>query len=887
MPAFLAPQGATPSGTVTFLFSDIEGSTKLWETSPEAMRVSVARHDSLMRQAIAASDGYVFKTIGDAFCAAFSTASKALEAVLAAQRALQSEPWPEEAPIKVRMALHTGAVESRDNDYFGLPVNRVARLLSTAHGGQSVLSQTTFDLVRDSMPVGASAKPLGEHRLKDLGRAESIFQLLHPSLTDDFPPLRSLDNPDLKHNLPRQVTSFVGRVRETGEVRALLEQTSLLTLTGAGGSGKTRLSLQVAADMLDGSGDGVWLVELAPLTDPGLVPSTVASVLGLKEEPGKPILQTLTEHLKSKDLLLLLDNCEHLLDACATLADTILRQCPQVLILATSREGLGIAGELTYRIPSLSLPDPRQPQTPESLVHYEAVRLFVERARFQQPRFAVTNQNAPALASICRRLDGIPLAIELAAARVRSLTVEDINSKLDQRFRLLTGGSRTALPRQQTLRSLIDWSYDLLNEAEKALLIRLSVFQGGWSLEAAETVCTGEPVEAWETLDLLTSLCDKSLVVSETTGQSVRYRMLETVRQYARDRLLEHADWEAWRDSHLAHFLALAEEAEPQLIGPQQQEWLDRLEAEHDNLRAALEWSMGQQSTDTALRLCPSLGRYWLTRGYFDEGREWCDRALSKTEGMLRTTPGATVLYWAGGMAYYQGDYASARSCLSECLAISRETGSGRYTALSLNGLALVDACEGDYVSAQRYLHECLEIAREVGDPTNLAQVLNNLGNNAKDLGEYALAKTYLQECVVISREIGYRQNTASALYNLGGVSYYLNDYASAKGYFCDCLKIAQEIGYKLLIAESLESISVLVMLQKRLKCACNLWGAAEILRESIGAPIPPDDRLKHEEPLDLLRADLGVKAYTEAWSEGRAMTLEQAIALALEAPDT
>ena len=361
-------------------------------------------------------------------------------------------------------------------------------------------------------------------------------------------------------------------------LQELLTKTRLLTLTGAGGSGKSRLSLQLAADLLERFPDGAWLVELAPLADPNLVAQTLAGVLNVKEEPGKPILTALSESLKTKHLLLLLDNCEHLLDASAKLADTLIRQCPGVQILASSREALGIAGELTYRVPSLSLPDPKQVQTPESLSLFEAVQLFIERALFQQSTFAVTNANAPALASICQRLDGIPLAIELAAARVRSLSVEDINSKLDQRFRLLTGGSRTALPRQQTLRSLIDWSYDLLSNAEKALLCRLSVFAGGWTLESAESVCSGDVVEDWEVLDLLSSLCDKSLVVSEPSGSSTRYRFLETVRQYARDRLVESGEGETFRGRHLSHFLALGEEAEPQLRGSEQVIWLDRLE---------------------------------------------------------------------------------------------------------------------------------------------------------------------------------------------------------------------------------------------------------------------------------------------------------------------
>ena len=426
-----------PTGTVTFLFTDIEGSTKLWEAQPQAMQLALARHDALLRDAIEQHNGYVFKTVGDAFCAAFTTATEAIAAALAAQIALQGNP----SPIKVRMALHTGAVESREGDYFGQPLNRVARLLSTGYGGQTLLSLASTELTRDSLPPGAELLRLGEHRLKDLGRPESVFQLCHPSLHADFAPLRSLDNPELKHNLSQQVTSFVGREQQLVEVKALLEKTRLLTLTGSGGCGKTRLALQVAAELVDRSTEGVWLVELAALTDPNLVPQAVARVLGLKEEPGKAITQTLVEYLKNKYLLLVIDNCEHLLDACAKLIDRLLSQCPRVHLLTTSREGLGIAGELAYRVPSLSSPNPRRDRTPESLSQFEAAQLFIERALFHLPTFAVTTQNAPALASVCHRLDGIPLAIELASARVRSLSLEEINSKLDQRFRLLTGGS--------------------------------------------------------------------------------------------------------------------------------------------------------------------------------------------------------------------------------------------------------------------------------------------------------------------------------------------------------------------------------------------------------------------------------------------------------------
>ena len=481
-----------PSGTVTFLFTDIEGSTQLWERHPDQMRVALARHDALLRQIGAQHQGYVFKTVGDAFMIAFNTPQDAIGASSAAQIQLQNEPWPEDTPIKVRMAIHTGAVESRDDDYFGQPLNRTARLLAIGHGGQTLLSRVTLDLCRETLANDLRLIDLGQHRLKDLGQLETVFQLVSPGLPDDFPPLRSLNNPDLPNNLPQLTTSLIGREKEVEEVKKLVDTNSLVTLTGSGGCGKTRLSVQVAAEMLDGEGDGVWLVELASLNDPALVPQAVANVLGVKEEAGKPLIQSLVEWLKKKQLLIVLDNCEHLLDECAKLADSIIRACHGIKILASSRESLGITGEQSYRVPSLETPDPKQSYTVERLSQYASAQLFLDRARMARPDFEITNANAPALVSLCHHLDGIPLAIELAAARVRSLSVEEINGRLQDRFRFLTGGSRTALPRQQTLRALIDWSYDLLSEKEKHLLNRLSVFAGGWTLEAAEVVCSDD-----------------------------------------------------------------------------------------------------------------------------------------------------------------------------------------------------------------------------------------------------------------------------------------------------------------------------------------------------------------------------------------------------------
>jgi predicted ATPase/class 3 adenylate cyclase len=876
------PRAASPlpTGTVTFLFTDIEGSTRLWESQPAQMRVALARHDTLLHLAIADNGGFVFKTVGDAFCAAFAMALDAVAAVLAAQLAIRAERWPTDAPIKVRMALHTGAVERVDGDYFGPPVNRVARLLSTGHGGQTLLAQTTCDLCRDCLPDATSLRDLGVHQLKDLARPERVFQLQHPGLPTDFPPLRSLSTHP--NNLPQQLTSFIGREKEITQIEALLAGTHVLTLTGSGGSGKTRLCLQVAAESLEQFPDGAWFVELASLADPGLVPQTVATVLQVKEVPGKAIAHTLSERLRDKRLLLLLDNCEHVLDECAKLASALARQCPDVRILATSREALGISGEQTYRVPSLALPDRRQTQTPQTLSLYESVQLFIDRALLVRADFAITIQNARALASLCCHLDGIPLAIELAAARIRSLSVEEIDGRLDQRFRLLTGGSRTALPRQQTLRSLIDWSYDLLREPERLLLQRLSVFAGGWTLAAAEQVCVGDGVADVDVLDLLTSLSDKSLVVAEQRDEHSRYRLLETVRQYARDRLLESGGTVPVRERHRDHFLALALEAEPKLLGAQQAAWLQHLEVEHENLRAALDGSLGDAASETGLRLCAALQRFWWTRGHLAEGREWCARFLARAGDQAPTLGRGKVLNAAGVLAYHQGDYAAARARHEEGLAIWRHLGGREGVASSLNNLGNVTYRQGDFAAAQAMHEEGLAIWRESRNRSGMAASLGNLGILAWERNDLASARALLEECLAIVRELGDRGYIANSLQYLANVAHSQDDYPAARARHGESLAIRRELGDKRGIAYSLEGLAAVDAALGGSLRAARIWSAAQRLRVEIGSPVPPNERPRYEQRVSSARTALrDDAAFDRAWQEGGALTLEEAIALA------
>ena len=628
------------------------------------MRAAVARHDALLRQAVADNGGYLFKTTGDGIAAAFAVASDGLGAALAAQQALLAEPWPEPVVLRSRMGLHTGTAELRDGDYFGPTLSRARAADGRGTRWAKSCSRTPHrNCAADSLPQDATLLLLGERRLKDLARPETIYQLLHPDLPAEFPPLRTLDNPDTPNNLPRQITSFVGREKEIEQVKALLAKTSLLTLAAAGGSGKTRLSLQVAADVLEQYPDGAWLVELAALSDPS---ARAADGRRCAWRQGTRRSEHHTDADRPPQAQAFAPRAGQLRASAhrpAPLsAAALLRACPHVMVLATSREPLGIGGETIYRVPSLSLPDPKtiEAATADSLSQFEAVRLFIERAQSVKPDFAATNANAPALAQLCYRLDGIPLAIELAAARVRSLTVEQINSKLDSRFRLLTGGDRSALPRQQTLRALIDWSYDLLGENEKTLLARLSVFAGGVGRLKRRSRSAGfDPVEDWEVLDLLTSLADKSLILSEETAgeQTTRYRMLETVRQYVAERLSEPVSDEETpvRARHVALFVALAEKSFPLLRGPKHVLWLNRLEAEHDNLRAALDACAQQvvQTTQFAgptepvaavsavsreaaisalsgLRLVGTLWQFWGVRGYLNEGRAQIARALAR-----------------------------------------------------------------------------------------------------------------------------------------------------------------------------------------------------------------------------------------------------------------
>lgn len=914
------PAAELPTGTVTFLFTDIEGSTRLWEEHAEAMRAALGRHDDLLHAIITAHRGHVFKTVGDAFHAAFPAASDALAAALDAQRTLATERWTVPGGLRVRMVLHTGAAEQRNGDYFGPTLNRAARLLAAGHGGQILLFRTTYELVQDALPDDVTLRDLGQHRLKDLARSEQIYQLIAPGLLAEFPSLRSLDT--LPNNLPVQLTSFIGRERDISEVKKLLATTRLLTLTGAGGAGKTRLALQVAADLLDEFADGVWLVEFAALTDPALVPQTVAASLGLREHSERPIITILTDFLQFKRLLLVLDNCEHIVAESTRLADHLLRACQHVQILATSQTSLEEPGEVTYAVPPLSLPDPLQ-ASPDQVTQYEAVRLFVERAVLGKPGFVVTTDNAAAVAQVVHRLDGIPLAIELAASRARVMSVQQISERLDDRFRLLTSGGRTVAHRHQTLKAAMDWSYDLLTEPERTLLRRLSVFAGGWTLEAAEAICAGGDVEAGQVLDLLARLVDRSLVlVQETPEGSTRYRLLETVRQYGRGRLHEFGEEEWTRTRHRDWYLLLAERAERSLHGAGQRSWLDLLEIEHDNLRLALEWcKTAGGDAEYWLGLAGALWKFWEVRGYWSEGRMWLDGAIAQSAG-LSTPSRVKVLNGAAYLASFQGDYARAvalseesldlsqrlgdkrgtLSCLNilgleacrlekydraaalgkESLALSQEVGDWWGTVDSRIVLAFVYRAQRDYERAATLLEEIVLQVRQVGDKWRLSVALNNLGLVKRELGDYGRAKEVLEDTLALTQELGDKWGVAFAQSNLGIVAWYQKDYARAADRFAKSLRLRAEVGEKRGVVTSLLGLAAVAAAQGDAERAAMIFSTAEALREAIGVPLPPFIRSSFEQHVADTRAALGESRFGEIWAKGRTLTLDAAIAYAL-----
>ena len=912
--------GNLPSGTVTLLFTDIERSTQLWEKNPDDMGGVLARHDEIVRSAVADAGGYVFKTVGDGTCAAFVTPHQALAAAVAIQRALRAEPWPPGTPLRVRMAVHSGVCEERDGDYFGPTVNRLARLTATAHGGQIVVSGTSAQLLTGSLPDGVELLDLGEHRLRDLYRPERVFQLVAVGLERDFPSLRSLTTSERQHNLPEQISSFVGRTSELAEIRHRLGSSRLVSLVGPGGAGKTRLALHTAADFVDGHGDGVWLVELAAVSDPAMVVRSVARTLLVREDPDCPLADSLNTVLRDRDLLLVLDNCEQVLQSSAMLAGSLLEHCPGLSILATSREPLGISGEAIIRVSSMAVP-PEGVVDPVALDGFESVRLFVERASEHHNDFRLDEVNAVAVASICRCLDGIPLAIELAAVRTRALTPAEIGSRLSDRFRLLTGGSRTVAPRHQTLHAVIDWSHELLTPREQAVLRRLSVFEGGWTLEEAEVVTIGDDVEHWEVLDLLSALVDKSLIQCDSRTSVSRYGMLESVRQFAAEKLSQQGDKEV-STAQVAHgrlFLTLAENAAIHLHDAHQHEWLDRLESDHENLRTALRrFVRDPLAVEEALRMGVALHTFWLGRGYNSEGVESLTSVLVRGNEPEFSALRGMALHALGLLFLRQGQHEKARGALDEALTIARhlkdlslETsvlagqawlgyvqGDGAITladeavsvarrcadprllAVALERRADVASSSGQ-ADARADYSEALSMFRQVGDVSSVGEVLSNLAVLELEAGDISSARSHLDGALDILAE-GNRIDVLSAvLFNLGVVSLLQKEFDEAQTRFVHALVIASKSGTQVDIGYAFLGLALCATGVREHVRGAMLHGAADALLEQCGETLQPlEGNLQKLDRIRLQRA-MEQNGFIEAQQAGRALTLGQAIALA------
>jgi predicted ATPase/class 3 adenylate cyclase len=911
-----------PTGTVTFLFTDIEGSTRLLAQLGDRYAELLAAYRALLRKTFGGYGGHEVGVEGDSLFYAFPRAKDGLAAALAGQRSITSHPWPSDTTLLVRMGVHTGEPVEAAAGYIGLDVHLGARICAAGHGGQILVSRTTRELVREDSPAETILRDLGEHRLKDFDQPQRLFQVVAPGLRETFPPLNTLVIP---HNLPAQRTSFIGREKELEEIKQLARSARLVTLTGPGGTGKTRLALQVATEVADHYPDGVWWVDLGPLSDPALVSHTIVSALALHRlnQFSADLPNSLVDYLRTKTLLVLLDNCEHLLLGCVEVADRLLTHCPHLGLLATSREALGIAGESVYVVPPLSVPNPREVVRPEQMAGYEAIKLFADRAIAADTTFKISDHNASAVVQICTRLDGMPLAIEMAAARARVLSVEDIAARLDDRFRLLTGGSRTALPRHQTLRATLDWSFALLSVEEQVLFRRLAVFSGGSTLEAVEAVCCGGKVDETYVFELLTQLVEKSLVIREGQNGQSRFRMLETIREYARGKLTEAAESERIAAQHLTYFsrLAVAVEQASVAFDP----WLEQMDMEHDNLRTALEWAVEHHAHEVLVKMSAALWRFWFHRGHLAEGRQTLERALSFPE-----TPPHLRAKALNGIAYltmWMDGFKQAADFCEQSLALSRPRGDTETTALSAAIAGHAVWHTGDEKKALAFGEEGLALARKIGNAQTMLWALREYSYVMWHMGAIDQGEPLFAEYLTVARQIrnspaavdGLRLMAEASVHRgrharavqlceealaisllqkdriigsvlrvcLGNALLAQGEYERAGRVYAETLPELEVVWQKWWLARCLEGLARVFTARQHYTDAVRLLGAADAIRESVGgSPAPPSDRAFLAKARAAAMEILGADAFTAAWADGRALTVTRAIEIAKRAND-
>jgi predicted ATPase/class 3 adenylate cyclase len=906
-----------PSGTVTFLFTDLEGSTRLWEEHPDAMRAALARHDELLTEAVEGAGGRVVKSTGDGAHGVFVRAEDAVNAAITAQMVLAREAWGVTGPLRVRMGLHTGSAELREGDYYGPALNRAARLMAAAHGGQVVVSQASADLVRDAPLDPVGFLDLGEHRLRDLGRPEHVFQLTHPELRSEFPPLRTLDS--MPGNLPVQLTEFVGRNDELRAVSKLLEDARVVTLIGPGGVGKTRLALQATAEEIARFRDGAWFVDLAPVDDPGLVAATVASALLVPEPRQGTVEDALLVALRHQRLLVVLDNCEHLVDAAAGFVDLLVHACGELTVLATSREALGLVGEDTFSVKPLAIPPVDAFGDVASLGANDAVRLFVERAASARDSFQLTVENAPAVGELCRRLDGIPLAIELAAARVQSMNPSDIVDRLNERFRLLAHGRRSGLARHQTLRGAVDWSYELLEPGEQLVFERCSAFAGGFTLEAAEAVVVGEGVERLDVVDLVSSLVAKSMVVADDVAGPARYRTLEMLRDYGASRLAERGETQSVLRRHALYYLAVAERAGPRLLGADSDASLAEINGEYDNLRGALIWSEDNPDGDSLTRVAFALAPYWYQKGLWREGLTWLRAALATTTDETASTIKARLSAFAGFMATEMGQWDEAHEWLDasieltrqadeppiplvpatlalealeqnrrddavgeaeQALAAARQRNDPFWESFALASLSLMTSLTTDEADTS-LADQAVEIARAQRNRFLIGHTLISAGVG-RVRTEPGVAVAVLDEGIAITYEdTRWSQLNQAHLFRglahlrLGHTQQAVDDLSTA-------LRVSYFGGNVYYVAIALTTTAGILSRQSSQQTAAvRMLAVADRLRDEAGLVGAPRDVSAQRSISERLTHAIGPERYDQAWAAGRQTSLDEIVAVA------